>query len=85
MRRVPGITFVDGWAGRRARLAGTDLDVAEIIRMYRICGEDRTQFYETFESLPPEVVIAAFLYYREFPEEIDALLDAEEEAAPLRR
>ena len=35
MRRCPGIVFADGPAGRRARVAGTGLDVWEIIATYR--------------------------------------------------
>lgn len=81
IRRVPGITFVDGPGGRRAHIDGTGLDVLDVIRMYRRCGEDRTAFYEAFETFTPETLSAAFHYYRAFPEEIDALLDQESSAA----
>ena len=81
MRRVPGISFVDGPHGRRAHIDGTNLDVLDVIRMYRRCGEDRTRFYEAFESFSEETLSAAFHYYRAFPEEIDALLDAEDAGA----
>jgi hypothetical protein len=74
MRRVPGIVFADGPGGRRARVASADLDVWEIIRTYMRCGEDRTAFYEAFESLTEDALSAAFHYYRAFPEEIDSLL-----------
>jgi hypothetical protein len=78
MRQVQGIVFVDGPGGHRAHIAGTGLDVLDVIRGFRICGEDRTAFYETFESYPEETLSVAFHYYRAFPEEIDALLDQEE-------
>jgi len=72
IRLVPGIVFAGGPRGRRACVAGTGFDVADIIRAYRECGEDRTQFYQQFESVDEETLSAAFHYYRAFPEEIDA-------------
>jgi hypothetical protein len=74
MRRVPGIVFVDGPGGRRAHVARANLDVWEIIKTYMQCGEDRTSFYEAFESLGEDELSAAFHYYRAFPEEIDSFL-----------
>ncbi len=35
MRRCPGIIFADGVTGRRARVAGTGLEVWEIITTYK--------------------------------------------------
>ena len=41
MRRVPGIHFVEGVGGsRRAAVAGTGLEVWEIVRTYKEVGED---------------------------------------------
>jgi uncharacterized protein (DUF433 family) len=77
MREVQGIVFVDGPGGRRARVAGTSIDVIDIIRTYHAIGEDRTQFYEAFDALSEDTISIAFLYYRAFPLEIDALLDQE--------
>ena len=49
MRRVPGILFVDGATGRRARVQGTGLEVFEIIHGYEVVGE-------VIESMvPPEI------------------------------
>jgi uncharacterized protein (DUF433 family) len=39
MRCCPGILFADGPTGRRARVAGTGLDVWEVIATYRSVGE----------------------------------------------
>jgi len=69
--RPPGIIFVNAPAGRIARIAGTDLAVWELIHEYRTCGNDRTQFYETFDWLTPAQFNAAFAYYQAFPNEID--------------
>jgi uncharacterized protein (DUF433 family) len=82
MRRVPGIFFADSPTGRHARIAGTGLDVWKFIQAYRICGNDRTQFGETFDALTPEQLNAAFTYYELFPEEIDERLACETEIAP---
>jgi len=38
MLRVPGIMFADGESGRRARVAGTGLDVFEVILSYLAVG-----------------------------------------------
>jgi hypothetical protein len=41
MRRVPGIVFMDGPVGRRASIAGTGLDVWEVIATFKSVEEDR--------------------------------------------
>jgi hypothetical protein len=83
MRRVPGIVFRDGPDGRHPYHAASGLDVVEVIRAYRRCGEDRTAFYETFESFPEDALSVAFHYYRAFPEEIDAELELDDVLADL--
>ncbi|MGE0543664.1 MAG: hypothetical protein AB7R89_26160 [Dehalococcoidia bacterium] len=75
MRRVPGITFVDGPCGRSARILGTGLDVFEIIQAYRAVGEDLRLLIESFHWLTGDQILAALRYDEEFPEEIDAILD----------
>jgi uncharacterized protein (DUF433 family) len=80
MQKVQGIVFADGPAGRRARVAGTGLEVFEIIDALRSCHGDREALAKAFESLRPEQLQAAYDYYATFPEEIDAWL---EEAANI--
>ncbi|MGH2583360.1 MAG: DUF433 domain-containing protein [Dehalococcoidia bacterium] len=82
MRRVPGIIFVDGAMGRRARVAGTGLEVFEIINGYESVGEDLEGLLEAFHWLKAEQILAALHYYREFPEEIGAILDEMEAMVP---
>jgi uncharacterized protein (DUF433 family) len=82
MRRVPGIIFVDGATGRRARIAGTGLEVFEIIHGYESVGEDLEGLLEAFHWLKAEQILAALRYYREFPEEIDSVLDEMEAMVP---
>ena len=40
MRRCPGIIFADGPTGRRARLAGTGIDIWEFIATFKGLGEN---------------------------------------------
>ena len=82
MRRVPGIVFVDGAAGRRARIAGTGLDVFEVIDALRSCWGDRAALARAFETLTPQQLQAAYDYYEAFPEEIDARLAADDQITP---
>lgn len=79
MKKVPGIVFVDGPAGRRARIAGSGIDVFEVMKIHRSCGEDRGATAEALDMLTPERIQAAFDYYAAFPEEIDARLAREAE------
>jgi uncharacterized protein (DUF433 family) len=75
MRRVPGIIFVDGATGRRARVQGTGLEVFEIIHGYKVVGEDLEGLLRAFHWLKAEQILAALDYYRAFPGEIDAKLE----------
>ena len=51
MRRVPGIIFADGPTGRRARIAGTGLEVFEVIASYRGMGQDWERLKKAFHFL----------------------------------
>jgi uncharacterized protein (DUF433 family) len=82
MRLVPGIIFADGPCGRRARIAGTGLDVFEIIKELQIVNGDREQLARGFHWLSPEQIQAALDYYAAFPEEIDARLAEEAAITP---
>jgi len=73
MQRFPGIVFVEGPAGRRAHLAGTGLDVWEVIRLlqeYQAVSKLR----EAFPQLSPIAIQVARAYAKGYPEEIDAFL-----------
>ena len=48
MRRVPGIVMVDGPTGRRAVVAGSGLDVWEIIATWQACGKDERQLAQNY-------------------------------------
>ncbi|MBI4426065.1 MAG: DUF433 domain-containing protein [Candidatus Kerfeldbacteria bacterium] len=73
MQRFPGIVFVDGPAGRRARLAGTGLDVWEVIELLREFGSV-SALCQQFPRLSPMAVQIAQAYAEAYPEEITAFL-----------
>lgn len=81
MRRVPGIVFADGATGRRARIAGTGIEVFEVVDVYRAAGRDRNALRRSFDWLNDEQLDAALAYYETYPGEIDTLLDMDEVAA----
>ena len=68
--RHPGIVFVDGPTGRRARLAGTRLDVSFVVEALQD-NEQSIEETAAYLDLPLWKVEAAVRYYGEFTEEID--------------
>jgi uncharacterized protein (DUF433 family) len=75
MRRVPGIAFVDGIVGRRAIIAGTGLEVWEIIAAWKEGGESHTELKANYPWLSDAQLRAALAYYERYPEEIEARLE----------
>lgn len=82
MRRCPGIIFADGMTGRRARIAGTGVEVWEVVNEYQIVGEDVDGLKKAFPHLSERQLIAALNYERIYPEEIDALIRNNEAITP---
>jgi uncharacterized protein (DUF433 family) len=82
MRRVPGIVFMDGPVGRRASIAGTGLDVWEVIATFKSVGEDRERLEASYGWLSDRQLSAALAYYGLYPEEIDARIEEEEYLTP---
>jgi uncharacterized protein (DUF433 family) len=82
MRRAPGIVFNDGPTGRRATIAGTGVDVWEVIARYKALGGDPQKTREEFSWLTNFQFHAALSYYNLYPEEIDARLGREEQFTP---
>ncbi len=79
LRLVPGIVFTDGPTGRRARVAGTGVDVFEVIEVYHQAGHSWELLERSFEWLSEEQLKAALSYYAAFPEEIDAWIRSNQE------
>ncbi|HZQ37224.1 MAG TPA: DUF433 domain-containing protein [Dehalococcoidia bacterium] len=70
-RRVPGIIFADGPTGRRARIAGTGIEVFEIVWSYRANGQNRERLAAEYDWLRPDQLDAALAYAAAFPGEIE--------------
>jgi len=71
MRRCPGIVFADGVSGRKARIAGTGLEVWEIIATYKGVNENFTRLQRAYHWLTEQQVRATIGYYTTYPEEIN--------------
>jgi uncharacterized protein (DUF433 family) len=78
MRRCPGILFSEGTTGRKARVAGTGIEVWEIIATHRSVGQSAERLRKAYHWLSAEQLRAAIGYYRTYPEEIDQLIDQNE-------
>jgi uncharacterized protein (DUF433 family) len=79
VHRCPGIVFADGPTGRRAVVAGTGIDVWEVVRVHRSCGENLDALVEALPHLSRRQLEAALHYYRCYPREIDERLALEDE------
>jgi uncharacterized protein (DUF433 family) len=66
----PGITFRDGPAGRRAGIAGSGLDVWEIVQTIRASDGSLDDAAEYLAVAPSRIQVAA-RYYAAYPDEID--------------
>lgn len=84
MRRIPGIWFVDSIHGRRAALAGTGLEIWEIIATWKTLKGNEEELRNAYHWLTPAQLRAALAYYSLYPEEIDARLMLEESWSPDR-
>lgn len=87
--RHPLITFREGAAGRRPALAGTRLDVWQVIETIRQNGNSVEEVADLLE-LPAARIQACVAYYADYQDEIDewaarAKAIAEREEASWRR
>jgi len=77
MRRIPGIGFTDGPAGRRATLVGS-LDVWEIVAAWLAANRDFELLRQDFPWLTEAQLRSALDYFEAYPEEIRERLEREE-------
>ena len=82
MRRIPGIAFADGPNRRVARVAGTGLEVFEIVAAFRNVDEDWERLRAAYHWLSEQQLRAALAYAAAYPEEIEERLRAEERWTP---
>lgn len=76
-RRAPGVSFVDGATGRRAVVAGSGIDVWEVVRTWKDADEDLAATLGAYPGLSEAQVRAALGYYVHFSAEVDARLERE--------
>ena len=79
MRRCPGITFADGPTGRRARIAGTGIEVWELIATFKGLEEDYEKLKKAYHWLNEQQIRAALSYYALYTQEIQERVAANEE------
>ncbi|MHB8993287.1 MAG: DUF433 domain-containing protein [Chloroflexota bacterium] len=71
-RRIPGIVFADSpTGGRVARVAGTGLEVFELVQAYRSVDDSWDRLKQSFHWLSDNQLRAALAYADAYPEEID--------------
>ncbi|MGB9439466.1 MAG: DUF433 domain-containing protein [Desulfobacterales bacterium] len=71
MRKCPGITFADGPTGRRARIAGTGIDIWELIATFKGLGENYDKLKKTYHWLSDHQIRSALSYYVLYPDDIE--------------
>lgn len=72
MRRIPGIVFADSPSGGRvARVAGTGLEVFEMVQAYRSVEKSWDRLKEAFHWLSEAQLRAALAYADAYPDEIE--------------
>jgi uncharacterized protein (DUF433 family) len=79
MKRCPGIIFTEGTTGRRARIAGTGIEVWEVIATYKGIAKDFARLSKTYHWLTEQQLRAAIGYYAIYTDEIDTLIKQNEE------
>jgi len=76
MRRCPGIVFAHGPTGSRARVAGTGIDVWEIVATYKSLRNSFKRLRKACPQLTESQLLSALNYYRCFRDEIDRRIRA---------
>lgn len=74
-RQCPGIVFTEGVRGElRARIAGTGLEVWEVIESYLNSKKNFSRLSKEYHWLTQQQLKVALGYYKAYPEEIDFLI-----------
>jgi uncharacterized protein (DUF433 family) len=76
-RRAPGIVFVDGATGRRPVVAGSGLEVWEVVATWKEVGRSYDRLRAAYDWLTEPQLRAALSYYDLYGEELDARLERE--------
>jgi len=84
MRRCPGVTFADGPTGRRAKIAGTGIDIWEFIATFKGLGGNYENLKETYHWLSDQQIRSALSYYTLYPDEIDEKIARNEDITEVQ-
>ncbi|MBW2367380.1 MAG: hypothetical protein JRH15_05805 [Deltaproteobacteria bacterium] len=84
MRRCPGITFADGPTGRRAKIAGTGIDIWEFIATFKSIDENYKKLKETYHWLSDQQIRSALSYYVLYTDEIDEKINRNEDITQVQ-
>ena len=76
--RCPGIIFTEGTSGKRARIAGSGIEVWEVIATYKSVGKDLKRLAKAYDWLTDQQVKAVLSYYMQYADEIDSLISENE-------
>lgn len=74
MRKCPGIVFANEME-RTAKIAGSGLEVWEVIAQYKAMGKDEQRLKKAFHWLTEHQIRAAIGYYKAYPQEIDRQIE----------
>jgi uncharacterized protein (DUF433 family) len=77
--RCPGIIFTEGTTGKRARIAGTGLEVWEIIASYKSVKKNFDRLKKVYHWLSIQQLKIALGYYKFYAEEIDKIIAENED------
>lgn len=72
MRRCPGIVFTQGASGRRATVAGTGIDVWEIVSTSASVGRDPARLRAAYHWLTDGQIRSALSYAELHPQDVEA-------------
>lgn len=84
MQRCPGIIFSEGTAGRRARIAGTGIEVWEVIATFKSVKRNFKRLHQAYHWLSEQQLMCAVGYYKAYSEDINHLLKQNEELTRKR-
>ena len=76
-RRAPGVVFVDGATGRRAVVAGSGLEVWEVVAAWKEVGRSYDRLRAAYDWLAEPQLRAALSYYELYGDVVDARLERE--------
>ena len=78
MHRCPGVVFTEGTSGKRARIAGTGIEVWELIASHKSVKKDYKRLRKTYHWLTEQQIKSAMGYYVLYTEEIERLISENE-------